>query len=135
MPPIGKPPPDKNPGGSGETFSGLTGNKISSTVFLAGDRVSDVVFIMKSVVNTSGSLIATLEGSPDRGTTWLPMQAFPTITTTGAIDFLPLRRGSFYEMMRVNLAVSSGDFDVTLWAYPKNKESVRSSDSELPVLL
>ena len=135
MPPIGKPPADIRPGGSGEEITNLTADKISSTIFLAGDRVSDVVFIMESVVNSSGSLIATLEGSPNRGSLWLPMQAFAEITVAGALEFLALRRGNFFEMMRVNLAISSGDFDVTLWAFPKNKESIKGSASDLPELL
>lgn len=133
--PVGLPIPDPNRGSAFEEFVNLTADKISKTIFLAGDRVADIVFIMESTVNTSGSLIATLEGTPDRGNTWLPMQAFPTITTTGALDFLALRRGNFFEMMRVNLAIASGDFDVTIWAFPKNKESIKSSDAELPTLL
>lgn len=134
MPVIGKPPPDLNPGQGFETFVGITEDKISKSLFFEDGLVADVMVAAKSTVNSSGSMVVKIQGSPNRGKDWYTLYSFPTVTATNKHDFKALRRGEFYSSFRVFVDWASGDFDLTLDVIPRNRESDRLDLANLPVL-
>ena len=131
---IGQPRPDPNPGGGGEGLVGITSDRYSKSLFLEDGIVSDLMVAVVTTVNSSGSMVPRIQGSPDRGKTWFNLQAFPTVTSSPTHDFIVMRRGEFYSMFRLFADWASGDFDLTLHAIPRNRESGRLDLETLPAL-
>lgn len=92
------------------------------------------VFSVVSAPTGTGTLDPVLQGSPD-GNAWYDLHAFPQVGSSSRHDFKVMDR-NIQKLLRVLLktAGASPQFDVSVWAIPKNNHSEPRDYHDRPLL-